>query len=45
MPGDTLRYEMRVISLKPNLSRMRGEAFVGHDKVAEGDFMAILQKK
>ena len=45
MPGDTLRYEMRVISLKPNLSKMRGEAFVGHEKVAEGDFMAILQKK
>ncbi len=45
LPGDTLRYEMRVVSLKRNLAKMRGEAYVGKDKVAEGDFMAILQKK
>ncbi|HOZ00596.1 MAG TPA: bifunctional UDP-3-O-[3-hydroxymyristoyl] N-acetylglucosamine deacetylase/3-hydroxyacyl-ACP dehydratase [Candidatus Syntrophosphaera sp.] len=45
LPGDTLRYELKVISLKRNLSKMRGEAFVGSEKVAEGDFMAMLQKK
>ncbi|MCB5224066.1 MAG: bifunctional UDP-3-O-[3-hydroxymyristoyl] N-acetylglucosamine deacetylase/3-hydroxyacyl-ACP dehydratase [Candidatus Cloacimonadaceae bacterium] len=45
LPGDTLRYEMRVVSLKRNLAKMRGEAYVGKDKVAEGDFMAMLQKK
>lgn len=45
LPGDTLRYEMKVVSLKRNLAKMRGEAYVGNDKVAEGDFMAILQKK
>ncbi len=44
-PGDTLRYELRVISMKRNLSKMHGEAFVGNDKVAEGDFLAMLQKK
>ncbi|HNT52808.1 MAG TPA: bifunctional UDP-3-O-[3-hydroxymyristoyl] N-acetylglucosamine deacetylase/3-hydroxyacyl-ACP dehydratase [Candidatus Syntrophosphaera sp.] len=45
LPGDTLRYEMKVLSLKRNLSKMHGEAFVGGEKVAEGDFMAMLQKK
>lgn len=45
LPGDTLRFEMKVISLKRSLSKMHGEAFVGNEKVAEGDFMAILQEK
>ncbi len=45
LPGDTLRYEMKVLSLKKSLSKMHGEAFVGKDKVAEGDFMAMLQEK
>lgn len=45
LPGDTLRYEMRVISLKRSLSKMHGEAYVGNEKVAEGDFMAMLQEK
>jgi UDP-3-O-[3-hydroxymyristoyl] N-acetylglucosamine deacetylase/3-hydroxyacyl-[acyl-carrier-protein] dehydratase len=45
LPGDTLRYEMKVISLKRSLSRMHGEAYVGNDKVAEGDFMAMVQEK
>jgi UDP-3-O-[3-hydroxymyristoyl] N-acetylglucosamine deacetylase/3-hydroxyacyl-[acyl-carrier-protein] dehydratase len=45
LPGDTLRYELKVLSLKRNLSKMHGEAFVGGEKVAEGDFMAMLQKK
>jgi UDP-3-O-[3-hydroxymyristoyl] N-acetylglucosamine deacetylase / 3-hydroxyacyl-[acyl-carrier-protein] dehydratase len=45
LPGDTLRYEMKVISLKRSLSKMHGEAFVGSEKVAEGDFMAMLQEK
>ena len=45
LPGDTLRFEMKVISLKRSLSKMHGEAFVGNEKVAEGDFMAMLQEK
>lgn len=45
LPGDTLRYEMKVISLKKTISKMHGEAFVGNEKVAEGDFMAMLQEK
>lgn len=45
LPGDTLRYELRVISLKRSLSKMHGDAYVGDEKVAEGDFLALLQKK
>ena len=45
LPGDTLRYEMEVISLKRSLSKMHGEAYVGRTKVAEGDFMAMIQDK
>ncbi|HAN40896.1 MAG TPA: UDP-3-O-[3-hydroxymyristoyl] N-acetylglucosamine deacetylase [Candidatus Cloacimonas sp.] len=45
LPGDTLRFEMKVMSLKRTLSKMRGEAFVGNDKVAEGEFMAMIQEK
>lgn len=45
LPGDTLRFEMKVISLKRNLSKMHGDAYVGNEKVAEGDFMAMVQEK
>ena len=45
LPGDTLRFEMKVMSLKRSLSKMRGEAFVGNDLVAEGEFMAMIQEK
>ncbi|HNU53847.1 MAG TPA: bifunctional UDP-3-O-[3-hydroxymyristoyl] N-acetylglucosamine deacetylase/3-hydroxyacyl-ACP dehydratase [Candidatus Syntrophosphaera sp.] len=45
LPGDTLRYELKVISLKRSLSKMHGEAYVGDEKVAEGDFLAMLQKR
>jgi UDP-3-O-[3-hydroxymyristoyl] N-acetylglucosamine deacetylase/3-hydroxyacyl-[acyl-carrier-protein] dehydratase len=45
MPGDTLRLELTVISLKTMLTKMHGEAFVGKDKVCEGDFLAKVIKK
>jgi len=45
MPGDTLRYEMTAISLKKSLAKMHGEAFVGTDKVCEGDFIAKIMEK
>jgi UDP-3-O-[3-hydroxymyristoyl] N-acetylglucosamine deacetylase/3-hydroxyacyl-[acyl-carrier-protein] dehydratase len=45
MPGDTLRLELTVISLKTMLTKMHGEAFVGNDKVCEGDFLAKVIKK
>lgn len=45
LPGDTLRFEMKVITLKSTITKMRGEAFVGSTKVCEGDFLARIMKK
>ncbi|MEF3695419.1 MAG: 3-hydroxyacyl-ACP dehydratase FabZ, partial [Candidatus Cloacimonadota bacterium] len=45
MPGDTLRYELTVISLKRNLAKMHGDTYVDGEKVAEGDFMAMIQER
>ncbi|MFC1898121.1 bifunctional UDP-3-O-[3-hydroxymyristoyl] N-acetylglucosamine deacetylase/3-hydroxyacyl-ACP dehydratase [Candidatus Cloacimonadota bacterium] len=45
MPGDTLRMELKVISLKRTLAKMHGDAYVGGKKVCEADFMAMVMKK
>lgn len=45
LPGDTLRFVMTVLSLKRTLTKMHGEAFVGEDKVCEGDFLAKIMEK
>jgi len=45
MPGDTLRYELKVISLKRSLAKMHGDTFVNGEKVAEGDFMAMIMER
>ena len=45
MPGDTMRMELRVISLKRTLAKMHGDAYVGEQKVCEADFMAMVMKK
>lgn len=45
LPGDILRFEMKVITLKATITKMRGEAFVGSTKVCEGDFLARIMKK
>jgi UDP-3-O-[3-hydroxymyristoyl] N-acetylglucosamine deacetylase/3-hydroxyacyl-[acyl-carrier-protein] dehydratase len=45
LPGDTLRFELKCTSMKSFLTKMHGEAFVGNDKVCEGDFMAKVVKK
>jgi UDP-3-O-[3-hydroxymyristoyl] N-acetylglucosamine deacetylase/3-hydroxyacyl-[acyl-carrier-protein] dehydratase len=45
LPGDTLRFELKCTSLKSMLTKMHGEAYVGKDKVCEGDFMAKVVRK
>jgi len=45
MPGDTLRYELKVISLKRSLAKMHGDTYVNGEKVAEGDFMAMIMER
>ncbi|MCL1827463.1 MAG: bifunctional UDP-3-O-[3-hydroxymyristoyl] N-acetylglucosamine deacetylase/3-hydroxyacyl-ACP dehydratase [Candidatus Cloacimonetes bacterium] len=45
LPGDTLRFVLTCISMKSFLTKMHGDAYVGNDKVCEGDFMAKVVKK
>jgi len=42
LPGDQLVMEVKVISLKGRVCKMRGEAFVEGVKVAEAEFMSML---
>jgi len=44
-PGDTLRFELKVISMKRGLAKMHGDTYVGNTKVCEGDFLAKVMKK
>ena len=44
-PGDTLRFELKVISMKRGLAKMHGDTYVGSAKVCEGDFLAKVMKK
>ncbi|MCD4797192.1 MAG: bifunctional UDP-3-O-[3-hydroxymyristoyl] N-acetylglucosamine deacetylase/3-hydroxyacyl-ACP dehydratase [Candidatus Cloacimonetes bacterium] len=45
LPGDTLRFELKVISMKRGLAKMHGDAYVENAKVCEGDFLAKVMKK
>ena len=45
MPGDTLRFELKVISLKRSIAKMHGDAYVGDKKVCEADFLAKVVKR
>jgi beta-hydroxyacyl-ACP dehydratase FabZ len=42
LPGDQLVMEVKVLSMKPRICKMRGEAFVAGQKVAEAEFMSML---
>jgi len=45
LPGDTLRFELSVISMKRGLAKMHGDAYVETSKVCEADFLAKVIKK
>ena len=42
LPGTTLVMEVKVIQFKGRICKMRGEAFVDGQKVAEAEFMSML---
>ena len=42
LPGDQLVMEVKVVQIKGRICKMRGEAFVGGQKVAEAEFMSML---
>jgi beta-hydroxyacyl-ACP dehydratase FabZ len=43
VPGDQLVMEVKVLSFKGRICKLRGEAFVDGQKVAEAEFMSMLQ--
>ena len=42
VPGDQLVMEAKVIQLRGRIAKLRGEAFVNGQKVAEAEFMSML---
>ena len=42
VPGDQLVMEVKVMTLKGKIAKLRGEAFVDGQKVAEAEFMSML---
>jgi beta-hydroxyacyl-ACP dehydratase FabZ len=42
VPGDQLVMEVKVLTLKGKIAKLRGEAFVDGQKVAEAEFMSML---
>lgn len=44
LPGDQLVMEVKVVSLRGRICKMRGEAFVDGAKVAEAEFMSMLME-
>ena len=41
-PGDQMVMEVKVLQIKGRICKMRGEAFVAGQKVAEAEFMSML---
>jgi 3-hydroxymyristoyl/3-hydroxydecanoyl-(acyl carrier protein) dehydratase len=41
-PGDQLRFRITLLKLKAGTSKMRGEAFVEDQLVAEADLLAMV---
>ena len=42
LPGDTLRMELRLVKLRSKFCKMRGEAFVDDELVAEADLLSTI---
>jgi UDP-3-O-[3-hydroxymyristoyl] N-acetylglucosamine deacetylase/3-hydroxyacyl-[acyl-carrier-protein] dehydratase len=45
LPGDQLRFELVLVKLRGPVCVMRGEAFVGDEKVAEGQLMSTIVER
>ena len=42
VPGDQLVMEVKILTMKRNIAKMRGEAFVDGAKAAEAEFMSMV---
>ncbi|HRU39255.1 MAG TPA: 3-hydroxyacyl-ACP dehydratase FabZ [Candidatus Goldiibacteriota bacterium] len=45
VPGDTLTFKVNITKLKGTIGQIHGEAFVGNEKAAEADMMAMIADK
>jgi len=45
IPGDQLRFELEMLKLKGPLCKMRGQAFVGDELVAEAELMSTIVER
>jgi 3-hydroxymyristoyl/3-hydroxydecanoyl-(acyl carrier protein) dehydratase len=45
VPGDQLRFKIRLLKLKGAISKIRGEAFVDDQLVAEAELLATIVDK
>lgn len=45
IPGDQLRFELEMLKLKGALCKMRGQAFVGDELVAEAELMSTIVER
>ena len=44
-PGDQLRFELEMLRLRFNTCKMKGQAFVGGDLVAEAELLSVLMDR
>jgi UDP-3-O-[3-hydroxymyristoyl] N-acetylglucosamine deacetylase/3-hydroxyacyl-[acyl-carrier-protein] dehydratase len=42
LPGDTLRFELKLVKLRQKYCKMAGKAFVGDELVAEADLLSTV---
>ena len=42
LPGDTLRFELKLLKLRAKYCKMAGKAFVGDELVAEADLLSTV---
>jgi len=42
VPGDQMVMEIKILTIRRNIAKMRGEAFVDGNRVAEAEFMSMV---
>ncbi len=42
MPGDQIRFEVEILKARARTARLRGEAYVGDDLVAEAELLSSM---
>jgi UDP-3-O-[3-hydroxymyristoyl] N-acetylglucosamine deacetylase/3-hydroxyacyl-[acyl-carrier-protein] dehydratase len=45
LPGDQLRFELKMLAMRRNTCKMSGEAFIDGELAAEAEFMAMVRER